>query len=118
MKTFLAIYTGAKDSPRRREFDALSETERKAREQEGMQAWGAWVARNQASILDNGGPLGKTKRTGADGVRDITNSMAVYNVVQADSHDAAARLYEGHPHFTIFPGDGVEIMEILPVPGA
>ncbi len=118
MKTFLAIYTGSKDSPRRREFDALSDGDRKAREQKGIQAWGEWVARNQASIVDNGGPLGKTKRASADGIRDITNAMAVYNVVRAETHEDAARLYEGHPHFTIFPGDGVEIMEILPVPGA
>jgi hypothetical protein len=30
---------------------------------------------------------------------------------------AAAKLFEGHPHFTIFPGDGVEVMECLPIPG-
>jgi hypothetical protein len=30
---------------------------------------------------------------------------------------AAAKLFEGHPHFTIFPGDGVEVMEVLPIPG-
>jgi hypothetical protein len=24
---------------------------------------------------------------------------------------------EWHPHFTIFPGDSVEIMECLPMPG-
>ena len=28
----------------------------------------------------------------------------------------AAKMFEGHPHFTIFPGDSVEIMECLPLP--
>jgi hypothetical protein len=38
-------------------------------------------------------------------------------VVSAESHAAAARLFEGHPHFTVFPGEGVEVMECLPMPG-
>jgi hypothetical protein len=38
-------------------------------------------------------------------------------VVQAESHDAAARMFTNHPHFTIFPGEAVEIMECLPIPG-
>ena len=39
-------------------------------------------------------------------------------VVRAESHEAAAKLFENHPHFTIFPGEGVEIMPVLPIPGA
>jgi hypothetical protein len=38
-------------------------------------------------------------------------------MVEAESQDEAARLFLNHPHFTIFPGEGVEIMEILPGPG-
>jgi len=26
-------------------------------------------------------------------------------------------MFVGHPHFTIFPGEAVEIMECLPIPG-
>ena len=37
--------------------------------------------------------------------------MSGYVVVQAESHEAAAKMFENHPHFTIFPGDSVEIME-------
>ena len=44
------------------------------------------------------------------------NLLTVFVVVRAPSHEAAAKLFEGHPHFTIFPGDGVEIMEVLPIP--
>lgn len=53
----------------------------------------------------------------ADGIADARNQMAAYTVVQAESQEAAARLFEGHPHFTIFPGDGVDVMERLPIPG-
>jgi hypothetical protein len=39
-------------------------------------------------------------------------------VVRAASHEAAAKMFEGHPHFTIFPGEAVEVMPLLSVPGA
>jgi hypothetical protein len=42
--------------------------------------------------------------------------MSAYALVQAESHEAAAKLFEGHPHFTIFPGDGVEVMQVMPIP--
>ena len=29
----------------------------------------------------------------------------------------AAKLFLNHPHFMIFPGDRVEVMECLPIPG-
>jgi len=44
--------------------------------------------------------------------------MSAYTVVRAESHDAAAKLFERHPHFTIFPGDSVEVMPVLPIPSA
>lgn len=63
-----------------------------------------------------GSPLGKTKRAAPEGLSHIKNVMAGYVIVQAESHEAAAKLFEGHPHFTIVPGDAVEIMECLPLP--
>ena len=71
-----------------------------------------------ARIVDAGGPLGTTKRVGPDGIKDIRNNLAAYVIVEAESPDAAAQMFEGHPHFTIFPGDSVEIMECRPMPGA
>jgi hypothetical protein len=41
-----------------------------------------------------------------------------YMVVRADSHEVAAKLFEGHPHFTMLPGEHVEVMPVLPIPGA
>jgi hypothetical protein len=115
MKQFMAVYTGSQSS--RRKWDALSEAERAQREQAGMQAWHEWGARHQAAIVSNGGPLGKTKRVALDGIKDITNALAGYTIVRAESHEAAARMFENHPHFAIFPGESVEIMECLPIPG-
>lgn len=91
---------------------------RKRHENEGKQAWGKWVEANAASIVDNGSPLGKTKRISAEGIADTKNELTAYTVVQAESHEAAAKLFEGHPHFTVFPGDAIEVMECTPIPGA
>jgi DNA/RNA endonuclease YhcR with UshA esterase domain len=64
-----------------------------------------------------GGPLGKTKRVDAAGVNDISNEMGGFTVVRAASHEDAAKMFENHPHFTIFPGERVEVMPVLPIPG-
>jgi len=63
-----------------------------------------------------GGPLGKTKRVTQRGIEDVSNEVSGYTVVRADSHEAAAKLFENHPHFALFPGEAVEIMPVLPVP--
>ncbi len=115
MKKFLAVSTGTPAA--RAEWEKLDERTRKAREAAGMKAWGDWMATHSAAIVVTGGPLGKTKVANAKGVSDTRNNLTGYVVVQAESHDAAARLFINHPHFAIFPGDAVEIMECLAIPG-
>jgi len=114
MKKFMAVFTGSPDAMAG--WQALEAAERQRREAEGMQAWKRWVETNAEAIVDDGTPLGKTKRITTAGIADTRNNLAAYTVVQAESHEAAARLFENHPHFTIFPGDGVEVMECLPLP--
>jgi hypothetical protein len=114
MKTFLAVYVGsvaAMDA-----WKKMDDAERKPKEIAGVQAWHAWVQANEKAIVDKGGPLGKTKRVSKQGIADVRNEMGAYTVVQAESHEAAAKLFESHPHFTVFPGDAVEVMELLPIP--
>jgi hypothetical protein len=116
MKKFMAVYMGTPEAFKASGWDSLDEKTRKEREGAGMQAWMDWGTKHAASIVDQGGPLGKTKRTSKDGVADFRNQIAGYVIVEAESHDAAARMFENHPHFSIFPGDSVEIMECLPIP--
>jgi hypothetical protein len=99
-------------------WNALPEAERLAKQQEGIAAWKAWAEKHQAAIVGMGGPLGKTKKVSQRGIEDTSNEVGAYMVVRADSPEAAAKLFEGHPHFTIFPGERVEIMPVLPIPGA
>jgi hypothetical protein len=116
MKNFLAVYLGTSSSANRSEWDAMDEATRQARQQSGMIAWRNWMTEHEAAIVDAGGPLGKTKRASSKGIEDTKNTMTAYVIVQAESHDAAARMFAHHPHFAIFPGESVEIMECLPIP--
>ncbi len=115
--SYLAIFLGSKDSPRMAEWTALPAAERKANEQKGISAWKAWMEKHQSAVVGAGGPLGRTKRVSGKGGEDVANGMGAFTVVRAASHEAAAKLFENHPHFTIFPGEAVEIMPILPIPG-
>jgi DNA/RNA endonuclease YhcR with UshA esterase domain len=115
--TFLAVFLGSKTSAKMAAWNALPEAERRSKEQQGMAAWKAWVAKNQTALVELGGPLGKTKKVDSSGIADISNEMGAFTVVRAASHEAAAKLFENHPHFAIFPGERVEVMPVLPIPG-
>jgi hypothetical protein len=110
MEKFLAVYTGRPGMG-----GAPMDETTIAR---GMQAWGEWMARHADRIVDAGGPLGKTKSVSAAGVADIQNSLTGYIIFEAENHAAAAAMFENHPHFSIFPGEAVEIMPCLPIPTA
>jgi hypothetical protein len=40
----------------------------------------------------------------------------LYSFVEAESHDAAARIFENHPHLQI-PQSSIEIMHVRPMTG-
>jgi hypothetical protein len=116
--TYLAVFLGGKGTAKAVAWEALPEAERNARYS------GAWRPGRRGSrstkggaIVTMGGPLGKTKKVDSKGVADISNPMTAFTVVRAASHEAAAKIFEDHPHFSIFPGESVEIMPVLPIPG-
>ena len=116
MKKFLAVYTGTAGSYDKWQQKFADPEARKAREHAGMAAWGKWNDAQGKAILDMGAPLGKTKLISAAGIQDTRNNLTGYTIVQAESHEAAAKMFLEHPHFSVFPGDAVELMEILPIP--
>ena len=112
MKKFMVLYMaeGA-------EFEKMMKDSTPEMQKKGMDAWMHWMNANKASIVDGGAPLGKTKRVDAKGAKDAKNAVGGYSVVQADSHDAAAKMFgKDHPHLQM-PGAWVDIVEIMPVPG-
>jgi len=110
MAKFLALYMGTPDLQPAGPPD-------EATIGRGMAAWQTWMVDHAGQVVDAGGPLGKTKQASKAGISDTRNAVAGYTIVEADSHEAAVRLFENHPHFAIFPGHAVEVMEVLPIPG-
>ena len=113
MKNYLAIFLGT--AAAMEAWKAMPEADRKAKEQEGMQAWGTWMSDHKDAVVQ-GSPLGKTKKVSKSGIEDVRNDMGAWTLVKAESQEEAAKMFENHPHFTIFPGDRVEVMECLPIP--
>ncbi len=116
MKTFLAIYLGTMDDAKFKAWNEMPEDEKKKTEKAGMEAWMKWGTDHQGAIVDNGSPIGKTKLVDKNGVSDTKNLISGYAIVKAETHDKAAKMFENHPHFSVFPGTSVEVMECLPMP--
>ena len=111
---YLGVFTMDKAGPGYRAWRAMTEAEQDERARIGVAAVAAWEEAHKDVIVYQGGPLGPTKRIDDQGrVTDVVNLLTVFMVVRADSHEAAVRLFEGHPHMSIFPCDGVEVMPVL-----
>ena len=117
MKKFLAIYLGSTNDMKMKEWGSLDSETRNQRTALAMKEWTSWVEKNKDIIVDQGGPIGKTKLMNSAGVTAGKNLITGYTIVLAESNEAAAKLFENHPHFMIFPGEAVEVMECLPIPG-
>lgn len=112
MKKFMVLYmaSGA-------EFEKMMKNSTPEEQKKGMDAWMNWMNSNKKSIVEGGAPLGKTKRVDAKGVSSTKNEIGGYSVVQAESHDAAAKIFgKDHPYLHM-PGAWIEIVEIMPMPG-
>lgn len=114
MPRFLAVYTMQPEALAR--FRSLPKAEQDAVDAVGVPQWVEWENRNAAYFPDRGGMVGKTLRVTRDGIGRASNTFCGYIVVEAETIEAAASLFENHPHFTIFPGDGVDIMPFLTDP--
>ncbi len=113
MKKFLVLYMASAA-----DFDKMMKESTPQQQKEGMDAWMKWMNANKSSFVDGGAPLGKTKRVDANGVSDVRNNIGGYSIVQAESADAAAKLFgKDMPHLKTMPGAWVEIVEIMPMPG-
>lgn len=114
MPRFLAVYMMQSASVAR--FRALPNAEQDAIDAAGVPAWMEWEAHNAAQFADGGAMVGKTLRVTKDGVAPAVNDLCGYLVVEAATIEDAARLFENHPHFSIFPGDSVDIMPFVTEP--
>lgn len=105
MTKYLLVYQGQMDGP----MPELSQEENDAM----MQAWGDWMARVGPALADGGAPTGDRARIGGSGAPlPITG----YNIVDAESLDAAKALCENHPFLAGAPADfSVDVYELNPI---
>lgn len=78
-----------------------------------MDAWASWAKKAGTALVDMGAPVGDStliKGTAGQG------HVGGYSIVQAESLDAAKRMFEGHPHFGA-PGASIELLELMSMPG-
>lgn len=114
MPRFLAVYTMPPEAIVA--FRALPKAEQDAIDAAGLAAWEVWDRAHGAAIVDPGGMVGKTTRVTKNGIAKAANAFCGYLIVQAETIEGAARLFANHPHFAIFPGDGVDLMPFVTGP--
>ena len=112
MTKFLVLYMA-----NAAEFAKMMQNSTPEQQKKSMDAWMKWMGDNKASLVDGGAPLGKTKRVDLKGASDTKNDIGGYSIVQADSADAAAKIFgKDHPHLQM-PGAWIEIIEVKQIPG-
>ncbi len=75
--------------------------------------WQKWMTEH-AKIVRGTEACGKTKQVAAGGISDTKNDICLYSFVEAESHEAAAKIFEKHPHLQI-PQSTIEVMAVRPM---
>ena len=110
MKKFLVLYKAPSSS-----FEQMKKATPE-QQKAGMDGWMAWSKSSASSIVDMGGPLGKSLRVTKTGASPSTNDLGGFSVLQAESKEALAETLKGHPHF-MMPEGSIEVVELMPIPG-
>jgi hypothetical protein len=110
MKKFVAIYMAPVAA-----MDELRRTRTPERMKEFSDSWMKWVKSHEKSFVDVGSPTGNNKRVTKDKVQDVKNEILGFSVVQAETHDEAAKIFQDTPNLQI-PGAYVEVLEYVPMP--
>lgn len=112
MKKFLVIYLAPVVVIE--EWMKKAPEERKAEEDKMKAEWDGWM-KEHSQVKETAG-AGKTKRVTKDGITDAKNDIMLFSMVEAESPEAAAKLFENHPHLAI-PQASIEIMPVSYLPG-
>src|SRR5262245_34195951 len=104
------------EAGRPRHLRARPKSEQEAIDKVGLTAWEEWSKRNAAAIVATDVMVGKTRRVTKSGIADAQNRIAGFLIVEAADITAAAGLFQDHPHITVFPGDGIDVMPVVTEP--
>jgi hypothetical protein len=108
MNKFLVIYV----APARvlEEWMQKPEEERRAGEEKMKQEWDRWMESHRDVIKETAG-VGKTKKVTKEGITETKNGIMLYSVVEGESVEAVAEMFQDHPHFGI-PEASIEVMPV------
>lgn len=105
MSKFIYIYNGPATP-----MDQFTE-EQSAKE---MAAWGAWMGKVGAAMVDGGAPFGARAAVSDDGSAATPTDLQGYTIVEAEDLDAAKALADGHPFLSEGKGRfSLEIFELV-----
>lgn len=112
MKKFFVLYMASEGDFKKAmaEMPAMTPEQR----QQSMQEWTDWM-KQKGGVVDMGAPLGKTKRVTPAEITDMRNEIGGYSIIEAESHEEAAKKMQDSPHFKMMPGGWIEVMEIMPM---
>ena len=111
MKKFLVLYRMDMAAMKK----MMEETNKEEREK-GMKEWGAWMKKNMAIFADMGGPTGKNMQVTPSGMKQASNDIGGYSIVQAESAETLAKTLADNPHFQM-PGAVIDLAEVVPMGG-
>jgi hypothetical protein len=107
-KKFLVLYLVPSDVMA--DWGKTDPATRKSAEVKLKAEWDRWMGEHGKMLtLTEAG--GKTKAVTASGITDTRNDIMLYSIVEAESHDAAAKAFAQHPHLTI-PQSSIQVMEV------
>jgi hypothetical protein len=111
MKKFLVLYLAPASVIA--DWSKTDPDTRKVAEEKMRGDWIKWMG-DHAKMITDKAVGGKTKRVSSSGTYDTKNDIMLYSFVEAESHEAAAKSFESHPHLQI-PQSSIEVMEIRPM---
>lgn len=92
------------------EWMKTPEADRKAQEEKMKTDWDAWMAAH-AGMIKETKAAGKTMRVTSAGAVEAKNDLMLFSMVEGESQEAVAKMFENHPHFGI-PGATIEVTAI------
>lgn len=113
MKKFLVLYLAPVTVLE--EWMKTDPETRKTEEKKMQEEWSAWMKEHGSAMKETAG-AGKTKRVSKDGITDIKNDVMLFSMVEAESPEEVAKMFESHPHLGI-PEATIEIMPVNSLPG-
>jgi hypothetical protein len=111
MKKFVVLYCAPVGS-----MDEMKKSTTPEQTEQQNAGWKTWMNAHKDDIVDMGAPVGKNLRVTSKGVDAVRNEIGGYTIVQAESQEAAAKMFMDNPMLLMAPAY-IDVLEIMPMPG-